>query len=387
MDNKIIKIGVLTFHKAINYGSILQAWALQNVLKNNGYYAEIIDYEPKEIKHLYETSIKDARGLKRIVKRMLSFRKSVDFQRKKFDDFKKNYLSISNNQYYFDSDFSSISDEYDIIITGSDQVWNTNIADCDPVFFLPFPFTGKKIAYACSVNDGCVNERFKKEWLRQWLNKYSFISVREKSGTNKIANFLNNEKRIYNTLDPTLLLDESAYRMLLKDRIVQGKYIFLYNMWTKTEGLKAAKFISQKLDLPVYTLTNQMDLIRISKYSVKGIKVDLRNTGPKDFLTLIYYAEFVLTDSFHGTAFSIIFNKQFFSLNSHVNRENYKNDERLMSILNYESLNDRFVKLEDIYDFDLRKQIDYRKVNQYISELKAQSIELLLGAIEGNIQS
>lgn len=383
----MIKIGVLTFHKPINYGSILQAWALQNVLKNNGYYSEIIDYEPKELKHLYETSIKDARGFKRRVKRILSFRKSADMQRKKFDDFKRKNLAISNREYYFDSDFSSISDKYDILVTGSDQVWNTNILDCDPVFFLPFPFKGRKIAYACSVNDGCVNERFKEDWLKKWLSQYNFISIREKSGVNKVDKFLNNTKKIYNTLDPTLLLDGSIYKQLITNRNIQGRYIFLYNMWTKKEGLKAAKFISKKLNLPVYTLTNQMDLVRISKYAINGIKVDLTHTGPADFLNYIYHAEYVLTDSFHGTAFSIIFNKQFFSLNSHIDKETYKNDERLMSILSHELLKDRFIKLEDLYSFNFRNQIDYRKVNQYIDDLKSQSLELLLRAIEGEIQS
>lgn len=387
MNNKVIKIGIITFHKPINYGSILQAWALQKVFQNNGYYSEIIDYEPQELKHLYETSIKDARGFKRIVKRMFLFRRTVDLQRKRFDDFKKNNLSISESQFYYDSDFSGISNAYDILVSGSDQVWNTNIMDCDPVFFLPFPFAGKKIAYACSVNEGCANDRFKEDWLRKWLNQYSFISIRETSGVDKVDSFLKNTKKIYNTLDPTLLLDEHTYRSLMGDRIVDEKYIFLYNMWTKTEGLKAAKLISKKLGLPVYTLTNQMDLIRISKYIINGIKVDLTHIGPKDFLNFIYHAKFVLTDSFHGTAFSIIFNKQFLSLNSHVDKVTYKNDERLISILSHESLKERFIKIEDIYGFDLSKQIDYKKVNQYIDSVKIQSLEWLIGAIEGKIQS
>ena len=84
MDKKTAKIGILTFHKAINYGSVLQAWALQNTLKMNGYDSEIIDYEPKELRHLYETSLKDAKGFKRKLKRILSFKRKVSMQRDKF---------------------------------------------------------------------------------------------------------------------------------------------------------------------------------------------------------------------------------------------------------------------------------------------------------------
>lgn len=385
MDKKTAKIGILTFHKAINYGSVLQAWALQNTLKMNGYDSEIIDYEPKELRHLYETSLKDAKGFKRKLKRILSFKRKVSMQRDKFLCFRKENLHLSKEMYFYDSDFRGIADKYDVIITGSDQVWNTNIVDCDPIFFLPFPFNGKKIAYACSVNDGQVNERFPAGWLEKWLRQYDFISVREQSGVEKLSSFLNYNMKIYNTLDPTLLLDKEMYTSLLGDRIKDERYIFLYNMWTKMEGIQVAKKVSEKLGLPVYTITNQMDMIRIVKYSRNGVKVDLQHTGPKDFLNYIYYSDFIITDSFHGTAFSIIFNKEFLTLNTHMDNGQYKNDERLISILSNEALVERFVKIDDIDSLDLHKRIDYTRVNEYREDLRTQSLGLLLDAIEGKI--
>lgn len=383
MDKKNTRIGILTFHKAINYGSVLQAWALQQTLKTNEYDSEIIDYEPKELKHLYETRLKDARGFKRKLKRFLSLKGKVFLQREKFQCFRKEDLYLSKERYTYNSNFGSIADKYDVIITGSDQVWNTNIEDCDPVFFLPFLFKGKKIAYACSVNEGRVNERFPEEWLNKWLQQYNFISVREQSGVEKVSSFLDNNMKIYNTLDPTLLLDKEMYSSLIGERIKQEHYIFLYNMWTKMEGIQVARKISEKLGLPVYTLTNQMDMIRIIKYSSNGVKVDLQHTGPKDFLNYIYYSDFVITDSFHGTAFSIIFNKEFLTLNAHTDNGKYKNDERLKNILSHESLSERFVKIGDIDSFDLRKKIDYKIVNEYRENLKSQSLCLLFDAIEG----
>ena len=190
-------------------------------------------------------------------------------------------------------------------------------------------------------------------------------------------------KRQYNTLNPTLLLDKEMYSSLIGERIKQEHYIFLYNMWTKMEGIQVARKISEKLGLPVYTLTNQMDMIRIIKYSSNGVKVDLQHTGPKDFLNYIYYSDFVITDSFHGTAFSIIFNKEFLTLNAHTDNGKYKNDERLKNILSHESLSERFVKIGDIDSFDLRKKIDYKIVNEYRENLKSQSLCLLFDAIEG----
>lgn len=383
MDKKNTRIGILTFHKAINYGSVLQAWALQKTLRMNEYDSEIIDYEPKELKHLYETRLKDAKGFKRKLKRLLSLKRKVSLQREKFWCFRKEDLRLSKDMYTYNSDFGDIADKYDVIITGSDQVWNTNIEDCDPVFFLPFPFKGKKIAYACSVNEGQVNERFPEEWLDKWLRQYNFISVREQSGVEKVSSFLDYNMKIYNTIDPTLLLDKEMYSSLIGDRIKKEHYIFLYNMWTKMEGIQVARKISKKLGLPVYSITNQMDMIRIVKYSSNGVKVDLQHTGPKDFLNYIYYSDFVITDSFHGTAFSIIFNKDFLTLNTHMDNGQYKNDERLKNILSHESLVERFVKIYDIDSFDLNKKIDYKKVNEYREDLKSQSLGLLLDAIEG----
>lgn len=387
MDNKNLKIGILTFHKSINYGSVLQAWALQKALKKLGYESEIIDYEPKEYKHIYELRLKDAKGFKRIIKILLSFRKCVEIQHNKFRNFRESELKTSSVQYEYDSDVSGIQKKYSVLVTGSDQIWNTNISDCDPIFFLPFYFEGGKIAYACSINNGTTNDRFQEDWLKKWLNDYDFISVRERSGVNKLSQFLGGERKIYSALDPTLLHLGSVYEKLIHHRLIEGKYIFLYNMWTKNEGIKAAKIVSKKLNLPVYTISNQIDLIRVAKYEANCIKLDVKHTGPKDFLNYIYHADFILTDSFHGTAFSVIFNKRFLTLNSRISKNEYKNDERLVSILEQLELVDRFVKLDDIPSFDLYKEIDYERINSHRLELASNSLKMLNEAIEGCIEN
>lgn len=376
-----MKIGILTFHKSINYGSVLQAWALQRVLRKAGYSSEIIDYEPKEYKKIYGESNTEVFNLRKIIKNVFTFRVETRLQRMKFEEFRRMQMILSDESYNFLSSVEKAFDKYDILITGSDQIWNINLIDCDPIFFLPFIFRGKKLAYACSVNNGYLNDRFSEKWLKSWLLDYDFISIREESSVSKVALFLDG-KKIFNTLDPTLLLQSDDYLSLIGDRIVKEKYIFLYNMWSKVEGIKAAKIVSEKLDLPVYSITNHMDVVHIYRYSCNMIKVDLEHTGPKDFLNFIYNADFIVTDSFHGTAFSIIFNKQFLTINSSLKKGTYKNDERLTSILNQMKLSRRFLKLEDFSKFDLSNDIDFGEVNQIRKELVEQSITLLFGAID-----
>ena len=377
-----MKIGILTFHKSINYGSVLQAWALQQVLIDNNMESVIIDYEPEKYKILYESNVISAIGLKTKMKKLLEFKCNTKKQHTYFEQFRNNKLILSSKKYYSKTPYEKYG-KFDVLITGSDQIWNTNIIDCDPVFFLPFKFRGKKIAYACSVNSGTANRRYPKEWLSKWIKNYNSVSIREDSGVEKVSSLTGRED-IIKLPDPTLLLESDTYFNLIGERIHKEKYIFMYNMWTKTEGLKLAKKVSRRLKLPVYTITNQMDLIRVFRNSQHSIKTDMKHTGPGDFVTYIYYADYVITDSFHGTAFSIIFNKPFITINSRLENGDYKNDERLNSVLTTFNLQERFVKLKDIDGFDLHKRIDFETVNDKRKQLSSQAVDWLYGNINGS---
>jgi len=376
-----METGILTFHRSINYGSVLQAWALQHVLRNNGIESLVIDYEPEKYKMLYESNAINALGFKSKVKKLLEFKRSTRKQHVYFDEFRNNRLRLTKEKYYYDTAHEDYK-KFNNIITGSDQIWNTSISDCDPIFFLPFGFKGHKIAYACSVNSGVPNQRFPKEWLIKWINDYSSISIREDSGVQKISN-LTGRKDIVKLLDPTLLLKPDDYSELIGEKIHKEKYIFMYNMWTRTEGLQLAKKVSERLNLPVYTITNQMDLIRVFKNTQHRIKTDMKHTSPEDFVTYIFYADYVITDSFHGTAFSIIFNRPFITINSRLETGEYKNDERLNSALNMFGLQERFVKLKEINEFDLQKRIDFETVNKTKEQLSSMAISWLINALNG----
>lgn len=373
--------GILTFHRSINYGSVLQAWALQHVLRNNGIESFVIDYEPEKYKLLYESNAINALGFKSKVKKLLEFKRNTRKQHMYFDEFRNNRLRLTKEKYYKNTAYENYK-KFNNIITGSDQIWNTSISDCDPIFFLPFDFKGRKIAYACSVNSGVPNQRFPKEWLIKWINNYSSISIREDSGVQKIS-YLTGRKDIVKLPDPTLLLKPDDYSELIGGKIHKEKYIFMYNMWTRTEGLQVAKKVSERLNLPVYTITNQMDLIRVSKNTQHRVKTDMKHTSPEDFVTYIFYADYVITDSFHGTAFSIIFNRPFITINSRLETGEYKNDERLNSVLNMFGLQERFVKLNEINEFDLQKHIDFETVNKTKEQLSSMAISWLINALNG----
>lgn len=376
------KIGILTFHRSINYGSVLQAWALQKVLLKEGYDVEIIDYKPQEYDSIYEKTFINAHGIKSKIKSILMLRKYEKLRQNLFKVFREKHLILSQKQYTFVTHEEEYKC-YDIIITGSDQIWNTSIQDCDPIYFLPFPYVGKKIAYACSINNGTINEKYSERWIRKWISDYDFISIREQSGVDKISTLLKDDTRIYKTLDPTLLLQKETFEELIDERNIQENYIFLYNMWTKKDGIIVARKLSKRINLPVYTITNQIDLIRIYKYSIRRVHVDLKHTSPEDFINFIRFANYVVTDSFHGTAFSIIFNKPFIAVNSYIANGHLKNDERLINILNEFGVSERYISVDDINSFNFDKDINYQAINVMRSRYATQSLNLLLEAIRG----
>lgn len=376
------KIGILTFHKSINYGSVLQAWALEQILKD--YDVVIIDYEPIAYKKIYGLFYA-FRSMKNNINRILNFN-AVIRQIKNFSRFRNKELNLTKscvakniNEDYFK--------EFDVIVTGSDQIWNVHAEDADDIFFLPYNIKAKKIAYACSVNNTEFTEDRCTDVLKKCILDYDFISIREKSGADRVLQFIDNRKKVYTMLDPTLLNTKETFYKITSKRIVQEPYIFLYNVWSGLSAVEAAKKISKLTGLPVYTAMMDPRIKQIMRIEKNGIKVEKKHTAPEDFLSLINYSEIVITESFHGTAFSLIFEKKFVCINSRDNAGHLKNDERIINILNIVGLENRYISMEDISDFDFKKNIDYKNVTKKRMDEAALCKSMLIGAIEGNIKS
>lgn len=374
------KIGILTFHKSINYGSVLQSWALSKVISKR-FVVEIIDYEPQNYEFLYANyrQWNSWNNIKYNLKRM-PLSSALNNQQQLFKKFRDKQLPLSRKKYNYNNG-CDIKEEYKGIVVGSDQVWNIRAKDCDPIFFLPFNYSGNKVSYACSINDTDYTEKNLPSNLASEICDFDFISIREESGKNKLEQFIAKQKKVYTLLDPTLLCNSSEYGSLLNDRIVDGKYIFLYNVWTSEVGIQAAKFLSEKLNMPVYTIMTASNVKEINLLKKSGILVDTVRTSPSDFLNFFKYASYIVTESFHGTAFSLIFEKPFVCVS------NRTNDERLNNILTLVGLKDRYMKLGELQTYDLKQEIDYEIVTEKKEKRAGECIELLYKAIGGEAKS
>lgn len=287
------RAGILTFHDADNLGAVLQAYALCRFLNEQcGVSAEIIDYKCEKITETKYAS-KD-KGLKGFLKYII---KSVYYaiKRRGFNRFRKNRLDLSK-KIYTKNNIKSCADSYDMFITGSDQVWNPECSGEDKTYVLDFVNdSAKKYSYAASIG----NREFTRNdetWIRH-MSDYKGLSVREKSAAKRLADAGVEGVKVHS--DPVTLLAEEEWKTVMSKRLVASSYVLVYLVLPDVNVMKRARAYAQK---------NNLKLIS----NKKSIEFILHNS-PADFLSWIYNAEYVFTNSFHGTAFSLIFNKPLFA--------------------------------------------------------------------------
>lgn len=179
---------------------------------------------------------------------------------------------------------------------------------------------------------------------------------------------------------------KEEYFKICSPRFIAPRYIFLYNVWSNGDAVDAAICLSKKMNLPIYSALMKRDVKIIRKLRKKGIHVETKNTAPEDFVSMVRYADFVVTDSFHGTAFSLIFEKKFFAINERI-EDKMKNDERILSILQRVGLEDRYLTLEQLSAMEEIKNIDYKEVNYKKKELCEESRVWLRDSIRKAVQS
>lgn len=343
-----MRIGILTYHRSINYGSVLQAWATQRILSSEGYDVEIIDYIPEKYNQIYklylpsDSLFRVAINITRIP--IAIFRKR---QRKFFEEFRSDNLVLSKQKYTHQLNVQELENQYDCFICGSDQIWNVHALDCDDIYFLP-NIKKKKIAFSVSINTTSFSEPRCNQPLKDWISSFHSISCRENSGAKKIEQFLDNKIHVETLLDPTLVHKKETYYKICSQRIIKRKYILLYKVWLGDDSYDFVNYISKLFNLPVYTVLMINGVYTVLKNFKKGIHILFRKTRPEDYISLIRYADFVITDSFHGTAFSLIFEKQFFAINEIYSNGCKKNDERIMCILSQLGLEERYLTVNEL---------------------------------------
>lgn len=359
-----MRISIITLHRAQNYGSVLQTFALQYKLNEIGHEVNILDYHPERytnrgwLKRLKDKSPKFKNPLILLLAKALIYPSYIR-KGKIFDSYVNKYLNLHPTKFATNEEAKKITFDADAYCTGSDQVWNSHWNECvEKALFLDFVPKGKLVfSYASSIG---LSELPKEEVeiTSKLLNKYEYLSVREDSGLS-ILHDLGREDAVQ-CLDPTLLLSKEEWNKYTNDKFEGKDYILTYNLHHDPEIDKYANELSRKYDLPVWNISyNWHDVIR---------KGHLCWCPPvEDFLGLIKHAKFVIADSFHATVFSIIFERQFVTITPEIA------SSRISSILNLLDLGNRNLqKFENIGVIE--KPINYTNVKKIL--LNEQNISM-----------
>lgn len=376
------KIGIMTYSRSINYGSALQAFALAYCLKDLGYDVEIIDYVQRNYGLNYSL-FKAPFSLNAIKYDIIHFLFFNTLKRRdaKFSHFRKYVLPMSKTQYKFGDDLSELDSEYDVMICGSDQIWNPKATDFDTNYFLPFIKHSSKISYAVSINGGDLKYIENSGRILSDLLSFKALSVREDSGKADLTSFLSSKKEVSVLLDPTLLNPAQVYSAISSSRLVKERYIFFYSVNFKEEAVESAITLSERTGLPVYTLFTggNRTVLKVKKRFIFATK----SVGVEDFISFIKYSDYVVTNSFHGTAFSVIFEKNFFSIGLTDKNGDLIPDARICHLLGLLGIESRFVSKEMIKMVNLSETIDYLQVNERRQEGIMKSISYLKESIGG----
>ena len=360
-----MRIGIITFHRAINYGAVLQTYALQKYLNISNYDAEVIDYRCEHMENFYKTfTIKD-KSVKQIIRGMLNFKNTYK-KKREFYRFLDQNVRMSTEVYdKFNIDKANL--RYDKFITGSDQVFNFACSNFDKTYFLQFVKNcDNKLSYAASFGMKEIPDSYVKDY-KSLLSTFSELSIRENAGQQIVKKLTGKDSEL--SVDPVFLLTAEEWEKLAKKPKLKN-YILIYKLNTSNLIFDFARKLSKLTGRKIVALN--FDVVdQMKTPDIKGVY----SASVEEFLGYIKYADYVVTNSFHGTAFSIIFHKEFYV---EALQKDFKPNDRVESLLCLTGLDECKVKtLEDckvnvnrdfnFADDQIRKQ--YIKTNQYFERV------------------
>ena len=362
----VTKIGILTFQNVLNYGTLLQAYALQETICSLGYDCKLINYQNEDFNILCKKRIKIVtkkdifRKGKLFISKCLHpvFYHKANCKAKKLDKFCNNYFKLSNA--YSLNNISSANNEFDIIVLGGEQVWNTKLYNYQTIYFLDFlESTTKAITYATSFGKNSFSG-FEYYELKESLPKFSAIAMREKSGCEILKKYFNIDS--VNVLDPTFLQKkEFWFNIAHKSKMnIKKDFILIYFMQEPKNSLKEAIKYAKENNFKIYSL---------NKLNTKEKYHDVSDASLEDFLYLIKNAKCVFTTSFYGLALSINMNTNLYYELSHMAINNNASFIDLCASLGLTSR-----EIKDTID---KENIDWNDVNQKLDSLKNESIQYL----------
>lgn len=374
-----MRIGILTLRLHKNYGGILQNYALNKALTNAGHQVETIniiwDIRIHGWKKYYIWT-------KRIIKNCIKMKwHPIDIENKILKEdplttqnttlFKQKFIPLTQKKYFMPyADFTDINEKYDAIIVGSDQVWRPKYTLGINRYFLDFITNNKikKIAYAASFGtDENEYTPLQQKVCGKLIKSFDAISVREEGAIKLIQEKLRWKVKATRTIDPTMLLDVENYKNLIGNYTENNK-IFVYILDNTNDKQKAIHIVEKEIGLSSFTLTPE------------GMANESTSIIPpiEEWLKAIASSKFIITDSFHGCVFSILFNKPFI-----IYGNSFRGKSRFDSLLKIFNLEEHYISTSDelIQRNIINKKIDWEMINQTISQEKKQSLEFLYSAL------
>lgn len=362
-------IGILTFHTSGNYGALLQTLGTYTTVKKLGYKPNIINYHSPNKEGMYQVmSVSKNKSFRENMRAMINTPFKAK-RKKSSNEFREKILKVAPQKLSTYDDLKVEQEKYAKIIVGSDQVWNYQNTGFDKRYLLDFvEDSNKKVSYAASFALSEIEEKYKNEYATL-LKTIPFLSVREERGCELVEELIGTPA--VQTLDPTLLLKKEEWtEFATSERLIKERYLLVYSIGNEKKTLEQAKKIAKKLDLKVVAVGK-----RFNEHLMPGVKA--LNPSPTEFVGLFKESSYVVTSSFHGLVFSIIFNKKF----TCTLDKKRPGNSRQLSLLDMAGLSSRLA-------FDSRalskidEKINWFSVNEKVEKQRQKSLEFLKSALE-----
>ncbi len=364
----MLKVGILTYHFSDNYGALFQAYALRQFFVNQGHQAEFINYHPSYVEEggsLKWNKLLSKDNLKIVYLKLTKIKEALfgnKKQKESFNLFRTQQLGVKGPEFKSLEALDDKLNGYDLFVCGSDQIWKpSEHYGVDPVYFLNFKQkdkTARKISYAPSFGKNTLDDEYKVETARL-ITTLDGVSVREQSGCDIVENLVGQAPSC--VPDPTILLND--YQQIIKSYPLKSKkHVFCYALRSREAIGYVAEKVADRLDCALYSPHNSHRRWREIGETVYPC--------PQQWLYLLTEAEFVVTNSFHGTALSILQNKEFVVVGLQGSKERF--NARVKNLLSLVGLESRFIAGvdENTVNNILSKPIDWKTVNNTVQSLR-----------------
>lgn len=362
------KIAIMTFHRPLNYGAALQAVATYIIFEKTNFKPLLIDYRHPRIeksRRVFDLDKKNSlyQNTKNIIKGILRFR-TENNRKNRFDSFVLEN-SLMSEACADDAQLVEATKNCDLLLVGSDLVWNWDLdKDLNNAFFLTFYGKSDKLkcSYASSIGTNEIPEEYREKY-KKYLQSFDYISVREKTAKNILEKI--SGKQIKVVLDPTLMVEEKEWEKLEKWVKVPEKYVVCYILEFTPNVIEIIRKVEEYYQLPVIYFT------RDNVYGAYG--VSMYKYGPAEFLFILHHAEFILTNSFHGTVFAMLYNRNFATI-PHSTR-----GSRMRDLLMELQMSERLIRDEQGFNSLVKNgiNVDYSNFEGNLERLRKESMEYI----------